>query len=337
MKRFKVTLQSDLSAVRRKGFKYLVVAALAATTPSLLAQSWPARPLRLVIPYAAGGPTDILGRAIAPALSEVLGQPIAIENRAGSGAIVGMNTVAKSQPDGYTILLGDINLAVNPALYRSLPYDISEFAPVSLLASAPLVLAVSAGSNYRSLNDLIAAARERPGRLSFGSAGAGNTTHLASELLKETRSLDIVHVPYKGAGPALNDLAAGQTDFVITGLSGARALIDAGKIRALAITGQARAVTLPDVPTFAEAGTPLPDMNLGSWWGLFVPAATPESVISTLQQATVRALDQPELRRQLTARNIQPMHSSPSELGRFVASESSRWTQVLRRARIEPQ
>ncbi len=230
-----------------------------------------------------------------------------------------------------------ISTLVNPSLYKSLPYEISEFAPVSLLASAPLVLVVPAGSPYRSLSDLIAAARARPGALSFGSAGAGNTTHLAGELLKETGRLEIVHVPYKGAGPALTDLAAGQIDFVVSGLSGARALIESGKLRALAITGDTRAPALPEVPTFAQAGTPLPDMSLGSWWGLFVPAATPGAVVTQLNQAVTRALASSDLQARLAAQNIRPMSGTPAALGQFVQAESTRWARVLERARIQPQ
>ena len=323
---------------RRALIGSLTLGAVGVAMRPAAAQSWPSRPVRLVIPYAVGGPTDILGRAIGPALAEALGQAVVIENRAGAGAIVGMAAVAKAPPDGYTLLLGDINLSVNPSLYRTLPYDgRTELVPVSLVAAAPLVLVVAAGSPYRSLRDLIDAARSRPGKLSFGSAGAGNTTHLASELLKGREKLDAAHVPYKGAGPAINDVAAGQIDWVISGLSGVQSLLQAGKLRALAITGDRRAAALPDVPTFAEAGTPLPEMKLGSWWGVLVPAGTPADVVASLNRSIERAMSGADLKSRLAAQNIETMTSTPAAFGDWIRDEAERWDRVLKAARVQPE
>ena len=309
---------------------------LAPTT--VLAQAWPTKPVKLVIPYAAGGPTDILGRVISQPLGEALGQAIVIENRPGVGAIVGAQAVAKAPADGYTLLLGDINLSVNPALYKTLPYDAKmELVPVSMLAAAPLVLVVNAGSPYNTLADLVAAARKSPGKVTFGSAGAGNTTHLVPELLKASQNIEATHVPYKGAGPAVIDLASGQIDFVISGLSGVQALVTAGKLRALAITGDKRASVMPLVPTFAEAGVPLPDAKLGSWWGILVPTGTPRPIIVQLNQAIAKALASPETKARLAAQNIEPMPSTPQVLGDWIKSETDRWTRVLQRAEIKPE
>jgi tripartite-type tricarboxylate transporter receptor subunit TctC len=318
-----------------------VLSLIAAATPATyaLAQAtYPARTITIVVPYAAGGPTDVLGRTVAAKLQELLGHTVVVENRAGAGAIVGFNAVAKAAPDGYTLLLGDINLSVNPWLYKSLPYDAKrDFTPIGLIASAPLVMFVNTSSAYKSVQDLVAFAKKNPGKLSFGSAGSGNTTHLAGELLKSSYGLDIMHVPYKGAGPALNDVAGGNIDFVITGLSGGKALMDAGKLRPLAITGDKRAASLPNVPTFAQSGTPLPEMKFGSWWGLFGPAGLPPAVSATLDQALAKALAAPEVRAKLTALNIEATHGSSAMLSQWVASEMENWGAVLKKAKINPE
>jgi len=319
-------------------FPALLIAATTLTVQGAWAQSWPTRSIRLVIPYDAGGPTDVLGRLLAPTLAERLEQSVVVENRGGAAAIVGANVVAKAQPDGYTLLLGDINLAVNPSLYKALPYDVNkELVAVSLVAAAPLVLVVNTATPVKNLQEFIAHAKANPGRLTFGSAGAGNTTHLAPELLKAAAGLNIVHVPYKGIGPALTDLAAGQTDLVVTGISGASPLLKAGKLKALAITGDKRAAALPDVPTFAEAGTPLPDMSLGSWWGVLTPAGTSRDIIQKLNRAVGEALNSQELRGKLASMNINPMHSTPAAFDDFIRAEATRWAAVLQRAKIQPE
>ena len=319
-------------------FPALLIAATTLTVQGAWAQSWPTRSIRLVIPYDAGGPTDVLGRLLAPTLAERLEQSVVVENRGGAAAIVGANVVAKAQPDGYTLLLGDINLAVNPSLYKALPYDVNkELVAVSLVAAAPLVLVVNTATPVKNLQELIAHAKANPGRLTFGSAGAGNTTHLAPELLKAAAGLNIVHVPYKGIGPALTDLAAGQTDLVVTGISGASPLLKAGKLKALAITGDKRAAALPDVPTFAEAGTPLPDMSLGSWWGVLAPAGTSRDIVQKLNRAVGEALNSQELRGKLAGMNINPMHSTPAAFDDFIRAEATRWAAVLQRAKIQPE
>ena len=300
--------------------------------------SYPERPVKLIIPYAAGGPTDVLGRIVGQKMGELLKQTVVIENRPGSGATVGFTAVAKAPADGYTLLLGDINLSVNPFLYKSLAYDAQrDFAPIGLIASAPLVLLVNQNSPAKNLQDLMAMAKAEPGKLTFGSAGAGNTTHLAMELFKSKFGLDIVHVPYKGANPAINDLVAGHIHIMVTGLSGAKSLVESGKLRALAITGDKRAASLPNVPTFAEAGAPLPEMKVGSWWGLFSPAGTPVDVTLELQKTLAQSLASTEVRQRLKDLNIEPLSSTPQELERWVAQEMSIWGQVIKRSGIQPE
>ena len=305
---------------------------------NIYAQNWPSRPIKLIIPYAAGGPTDILGRVIAQPLSVELGVQVIVENRPGVGAIIGSAAVASATPDGYTILLGDINLAVNPSLYKSLPYDFKTgFIPVSMVAVAPLVLVVKADTPYTSLDALITTARKNPGKLTFGSAGAGNTTHLIPELLKASQNLDITHIPYKGAGPAVTDLASGQIDFVISGLSGVQSLIQAGKLRALAITGDRRSALLPQVSTFSEAGYPLPEVKLGSWWGVLLPQQTPQPIVSQMHAAIVKAMATADVKNRLQVQNIESMTSSPDVFLDWINSESDRWSKILQRAKVQKE
>ncbi len=300
--------------------------------------TYPERPIKLVIPYAPGGPTDVLGRIIGQKLGEVIKQTVVIENRPGSGATVGFAAVAKSAPDGHTVLLGDINLAVNPFLYKNLPYDAQkDFSAIGLVASAPLVMLVSQNSPAKSLQDLMAMAKAEPGKLTFGSAGAGNTTHLSMELFKAKMGLDIVHVPYKGANPALNDLVAGHVSMMVTGLSGAKTLVEAGKLRALAITGDKRAAVWPQVPTFAEAGAPLPEMKVGSWWGLFAPAGTSPEIVAELHRALTQCLASPDVLQRLRELNIEPASGTSRDLDRWVGAEMSTWSQVIKRSGIQPE
>jgi len=313
----------------------VALSCLVAASNEAQAQAYPARPIRLVIPYPPGGPTDILGRAVANKLSEYLGQQVIVENRAGASAIVGTEFVSKAAPDGYILLLADINHAVNPGLYKSLPYDSrKDFTPIGLVASASLALVVNASIPARSVQELIALAKSQPGKLSYGSAGAGNLTHLAPELFKAKYGLEVLHVPYRGAGPALTDLVAGQTSFVIMGLSATKAFIDSGKLRALAITGDKRARSMPDLPTFAEAGVPLPEMKVGSWWGLAGPARLPRDIVVKLNQSLAQTLLAPEVRARLEALNIDAMPSSPEAFADWLNAQADTWADVLRRAKI---
>jgi tripartite-type tricarboxylate transporter receptor subunit TctC len=298
--------------------------------------AYPDRPIRLIIPYAAGGPTDILGRIIGEKMGEMLKQSIVIDNRQGAGANVGIMAVAKSPADGYTLLFGDINLVINPFLYKNLSFDVQrDFSSVGLVASAPLVLIVNQNSTYKNINDLVAYAKSKPGSLNYGSAGAGNTTHLAMELLKSKHGLDMTHVPYKGATPAINDLIAGHIDCMVVGLSAAKALIEGGKLRALAITGDKRAMNLPSVLTFDQAGFPLPEMKIGSWWGIVAPKGTPTEVIQELNNALNTSINSTEVKSKLRELNIEPLGGTSAEFDRWMGNEIETWSKVIKKANIQ--
>ena len=300
--------------------------------------SFPEHPIRLIIPYAAGGPTDVLGRIVGQKMGDVLKQSVVIDNRPGAGANVGILAVAKSTPDGYTLLFGDINLVVNPFLYKNLSFDPQrDFVSVGLVASAPLVLLVSQNAPAKSMAELIAQAKAQAGQMNFGSAGAGNTTHLAMELLKTKYGLEITHVPYKGANPALNDLVAGHVNMMVTGLSGAKSLVESGRLRALAITGDKRAPSLPAVPTFEQAGFPLAEMKIGSWWGVVAPAGTPSEAIQQLNAALNVSLNSSELKAKLHDLNIEPLGGSGADLDKWMSAEVQTWSNVIKKAAIQAE
>jgi tripartite-type tricarboxylate transporter receptor subunit TctC len=298
--------------------------------------AYPERPIRLIIPYAAGGPTDILGRIIGTKISEVIKQTVVIDNRQGAGANVGINAVAKSPGDGYTLLFGDINLVINPFLYKGLSFDVQrDFTSVGLVASAPLVMVVNQNSPFKNVSELIGAAKSKPGTMNFASAGSGNTTHLAMELLKSKYGFEMTHIPYKGATPALNDLVAGQINVMVVGLSGAKGLIEGGKLKALAITGDKRAPGLPGVPTFEQSAHALPEMKIGSWWGIVAPKTTPTEIVQELNLALNTSLNSPELRGKLNELNIEPLGGNAMELDKWMASEIETWSKVIKKASIQ--
>jgi tripartite-type tricarboxylate transporter receptor subunit TctC len=304
------------------------------------AQAYPARPLRLVVPYAPGGPSDILGRTVSLKMGELLGQQVVVENRPGVGSIIGTEVVAKAAPDGHTLLLGDIiaTYAVNPILYKSLPYDARrDLTPVGPVATAALVLLVNPVLPVRTVQELIALAKTKPGELSFGSAGVGNTTHLGPELLKTKHGLSMIHVPYKGIALAVADLVGGRLSLVMAGPGVAKSFIESGKVRALAITGEKRAAVLPTVPTFVESGSPLPEMNAGSLWGLLAPAGVPREVVLKVNGTTAQALGAPEVRARLESLNIDAARSTPQVFSELIATLTETWTEVLKRANIKPE
>ncbi len=298
--------------------------------------AYPERPIRLIIPYAAGGPTDILGRIVGEKMGEALKQTVVIDNRQGAGANVGITAVAKSPADGYTLLFGDINLVINPFLYKNLSFEVQrDFTSVGLVASAPLVLVVHQNAPFKNVTDLVMAAKAKPATMNFASAGAGNTTHLAVELMKSKYGLDMVHVPYKGATPALNDLMAGHVNLMVVGLSAAKGLIEGGKLRALAITGDKRAATLPNVPTFEQASLSLPEMKIGSWWAIAAPKGTPSEIVQELNTALNSALSSNETKAKLKDLNIEPLGGTPQELDKWMGAEIETWSKVIKKAGIQ--
>ena len=300
------------------------------------AQTYPSRAVRLVVPYVPGGGTDFTARVIAPKLSEALGQQVVVDNRPGGGTNIGSDLVAKAVPDGYTLLMMSLTFAVNPSLFKKLPYDTEkDLAPVSLVASAPLILVVHPSLPVKTLKDFIAHAKANPGKLNFGSGGPGTTPHLAGEMLKSMAGLQMTHVPYKGGGPALADLAGGQLQLMLENIPSTLPHVKSGKLRLLALSGLKRSALLPDVPTLDEAG--LKGYDIVGWNGLFVPAGTPNAIVSRLHAETVKALALPDIKERLSGMGAEGVGSAPAQFAAFVKAEIKKWAQVVRAAglRIE--
>jgi tripartite-type tricarboxylate transporter receptor subunit TctC len=295
--------------------------------------AFPDRPIRLVVPFAAGGATDVIGRAVAQAMSRSMGQQIVIDNRPGAGGVIAGTFVANSPPDGYTLLLGSIGmLAIGPNLRHDTPYNVAtSFAPVSLLSATPNLIVVHPSLQVDNLRQLIDLAKANPGKIAFGSSGLATSTHLSGELFQAMAGVKLVHVPYKGGAQALSDLMAGQIRLMFDTMASVPA-IKAGKLKALAITSDKRTPLLPDVPTVQEAG--LPGYHTSSWNGLMAPAATPRAVVDRLNQEVLKALAQPDVRRALTADGSEVTGSTPEEFGHTIAEETRRWGKLIRDAGI---
>jgi tripartite-type tricarboxylate transporter receptor subunit TctC len=299
------------------------------------AQTYPSKPVRIVVPFAPGSTIDIIGRIIAPKLTEALGQPVLVDNRPGAGGMVGMDSTAKAPPDGYTMVIGALGpLAMNPALYPKTPFDpVRDFAPVSLLATGPVVIAIHPSVPARSVKELVDLAKKNPGKLNFGSHGVGTSPHLTGELVKMLTGADIVHVPYKGNAEAITDLISGRVSIVFTGVPPVVPLAKAGRLRLIATTGRQRIPGLPDVPTIAEAG--LPGAQVLIWYGLVAPAAAPKEVVARLNAELVRIMLLPDIRERFTQQGIDPETSTPEQFGRLIRDEYARWTKVIRASGIK--
>jgi len=314
----------------------LVVSALA-TPETSGAQTWPTKPIRLVVPYTAGGSSDFVGRLMAQKMSAGLEQPVVVENKPGVAGIVGTEIVAKSPPDGYTLsLVGMTTLAANPALYKSLPYDSpKDFAPISVAVVSPLVLVVNADLPVNSVQELIAYAKANPGKVNFGSAGVGNTLHLAGEMFKSNAGIDIVHVPYKGASAALTDLLGGRIQMMIDLIQTPLPYIQSGKLKALGVTDTTRVAQLPNVPTIAEAG--LPGFKFATWIGIAAPAGTPKVVVDRLYAEMVKVLAMPDVKEAFAKQGMVTAPSaSPEAFVQQIRSEKERIADLAKAAGIEP-
>lgn len=310
--------------------KSLLCIVLAAALPlSATAQSYPARPLKIVVPLSAGGPTDTLARIIAQPLAKRLGQPVVIENRPGAGGNIGADAVAKAPPDGYTLFLGTSGpLSINSSLYSRLPFDpAKDFAPIAAIASAPFVVAVNPKLPARTLGQLIQSARQSPGKLNAGSV-TGSAAHLATELFESAAGIDITHIPYKGAAPATTDLIAGQIDLSFASTPGALPQIRSGHLRALAVTSPKRLAQLPEVPTVAESG--LPGFEASVWYGLVAPANTPREIVQRLNREVAAILLDPQAREQMTNNHFIPTGSSPEQFADFIRTETVKWSGIVK-------
>jgi tripartite-type tricarboxylate transporter receptor subunit TctC len=286
--------------------------------------------VRLVVPFTPGGSTDILARAVGQKLSESWGQPVVVDNRPGAGGIIGMETVAKAAPDGYTLVMGHIGtLAANPALYKTLPYDpVKDFAPVTLIARVPNVLVVGPAVPSRSVAELIALAKAKPGKLDYGSGGNGSAAHLATEYFKLKAGVDLQHIPYKGTAPALQDLLGGQIALMITGLPPVLPHVKAGKLRILGVASAQRLRQFPEIPTIAESG--VPGFEATQWYGILAPAATPKEIVAKLNREFVKALRDPAVGEKLAGEGADPVGDTPGEFAAFIASEIDLWGKVIR-------
>ncbi len=311
------------------------LAALAVWTTGALAQAFPAKPLRIVVPFAAGGAIDIIVRASGQQLSKELGQPVIIDNRPGASGNIGADAVAKSAADGYTLVAGtSATHAVNSALYAKLPYDIRrDFVPVAHIAGVPNVLVVTPASGMRSVADLVKQARATPDKMSYGSAGSGTSLHLAGELFNSAAQVKLLHVPYKGAAPATTDLLGGQITMMFNTVPVALPLIRSGKLTPLAVTSRKRHFALPEVPTFAELG--YASVESETWVGLFAPAGTPREVVDKIAQALDRALRETSVVDLLRQQGAEPHFMDPSEFTRYVDSEITRWGGIVRATGIK--
>jgi len=314
----------------------LVSALLPILAPAAGAQDYPTRPIRLVVPFAPGGGTDINSRILAEPLGKALGQTVVVDNRPGASSIIGTDIVSKATPDGYTLLMNTISMAINTAVYRKLPFDVRrDLAPISLVSDQPNIVVAHPTLPAKTLQEFATLARSQPGKLTFGTPGPGTGIHLASELLLMKINAELVHVPYKGTGPALTALLGNQISVYVSTFASALPHVKAGRLRAYAVTTAKRAAPLPDVPTAGEAG--VPDYVYATWYGLLAPAGTPRRIVDKLNQATVAALHSPELRKVFATQGLNPTPSTPAQFTSYLRSEVEKWTGVVRTAKIEQQ
>ena len=312
--------------------KLLCATLLSAFATAASAQAYPSRPLRLVVPYAPGGVVDFIGRTLGQRLSEQLGQSVIADNRPGAGGIIGVEATAKSAPDGYTLVLMDPAIVINPVLQDAVPYDvIRDLTAVTIVGSSPLVLASNPGLPVKSVAELVAYAKAHPGTLNFASAGIGTTPHMAGELLKLRAGVPMTHVPYKGMGPAMADLVAGRVQFSFGSITAALPFLADHRLHGLATTGSKRSGALPDLPTMIEAG--LPGFEVELWLGLFAPVGLPREVLARLNAETRKAIEHPEARAAFAKVGVEPRGTSPQDAAAFIRAENEKWGKVVRDAK----
>ncbi|MGE5523584.1 MAG: tripartite tricarboxylate transporter substrate binding protein [Rhodospirillaceae bacterium] len=312
----------------------------AAALPAAAAENvndYPSKPIRLVVPFTPGGSTDILARVIGQKLTEAWGKQVVIDNRPGAGGNIGVDLVAKSPADGYTLVMGHIGtFGVNPTLYPKLPYDpIKDFQPITLVALVPNMLSVNPALPAKSVKELVALAKAKPGTINFGSGGNGSAAHLAGEYFKLMTKTEITHIPYRGTSPAVTDLIAGQIQMMITGVPPTLTFAKSGKLRALAVATSKRLPLLPDLPTIAEAG--VPGYEATQWYGVLAPAGTPKPIVAKLNAEMAKAIKGPDVREKLAADAAEPVGNSPEEFGAFIKKEIARWAPVVKASGARPE
>jgi tripartite-type tricarboxylate transporter receptor subunit TctC len=326
-----------MTILRRTGLAILVAVIPAGLAGPAAAQSFPSRPVTVVVPFPPGGGGDFLARTLQPSFAKALGQQVVVDNKPGASGAIGSAGVARAETSGHTIVLGNIGThAINAAIFKTLAYDpVKDFAPVSHAVNVRYVVVVGAKHKAATFGDLIAMARQNPGKLNYASGGAGQGPHLGAELLKQVAKIDLTHVPYKGGGPMVAALLAGEVDLAVTDIPSVIGQIKSGGLRPLAVTARERAPALPDTPTSAEAG--LPGFEMYAWQALFAPAATPPAVVQRLNAAFVEALNTPEVRERIAASGSDVVASTPAELAAFQAREIRKWTDLVNAAGIERQ
>jgi len=313
----------------------LLALLVAVTIPAHAQTAFPTRPVRIVVPLAPGGSTDVLARLVASKLSEVWGQQVIVDNRGGGGTMIGTEVVARAPADGYTLLMVTSAFAVNFSLYEKLPYRFSDFVALSNVGQTPNVLAVHPSVPAKNVKELIALLRARPGQMTYSSGGVGGSTHLAGELFKLLANVDMVHVPYKGGGPAVADLVSGQVMMTFGNLTTVLPFAKAGRVRSLAVTSARRSPVLPDLPTMAEAG--VPGFEAATWNGLIAPAATPKDIVAKLNADIVKVLNMPDTRAKLASNGLEPIGDTPAAFSAHIASEIARWSKVVKAAGIKAE
>ena len=313
-----------------------LLASLFALAASAIAQEYPTRPIKLIVPYPPGGGTDVVARIVVEPLAGELGQPIIIDNRGGAAGNLGTDLVAKAPADGYTILFTLSSHTINPRLYEKLPFDVErDFAPISLAAQIPQILVANPSVPIASVKELIAYAKANPGKLNYASVGIGSPAHIAGELFKLKAGIDMVHVPYKGGGPAVVDTIGGQVQLAFVSMPAALQHVKSGRLRAIAVTSAKRSASAPDVPTIAESG--VPDYAVESWYGALAPAKTPPAIVARLNAAFVKVLDTPQVKERLFAQGAEAAASTQAEFDRVIKDELAKWEIVIKSARIKPE
>ena len=318
-----------------KKYTILGLTVLSSTFVPLQAQAanqWPSKPITIIVPFAAGGTTDIVARLTGLALSKELKQSVIIENRAGAGGNIGSNIASKAPADGYTLVMGTVGThAINPHLYKKMPYDtLKDFSPISRIASVPNVLVLNQSSSAKTVKDVMDEAKKNPGKLAFSSSGSGASTHLTGELFKSLAGVEMLHVPYKGSAPALTDLMAGQVDLMFDNLPSAMPFIKSGKLKAIAVTTLQRASQLPDLPTIDESG--IPGLDASSWFGLFAPSKTPKEVITTINEALQKVMESSDLKSKIESQGGTPIYETPANFSAYLAAENTRWAKVVKQS-----
>jgi len=322
----RTTLRAALAATT-------LCATLAWSAGAAAQAAWPSKPVRVIVPFAPGGSTDVIGRLLAQKLAEMWGQSVVVENRTGAGGNIGADLVAKSPGDGYTLLFASGSIAINPQLYKNMPFDTQkDLVPITNVASGPMLVVVPDDSPAKSVKDLIAIAKAKPGTVNFGSAGVGSQVHLAAENFADAAGIDIVHVPYKGEAPAYTDLIGHQTQMMVGNFAAASALLGPGRLRALAVTGKTRSPLLPDVPTASESG--LPGFENSGWFGLFAPAGTPPDILAKIQRDSLKVLAGTDFKARLYVQGMAPVGNTPAQFAKAMDEESKHWAAVVKNRKL---